>query len=180
MQFKQIITLALAMSCASAMAAKVPPSLGTKSSAEAQPGATVETMESLRSELAVLKAQLDVAKARADLDAATHAASASMSNLPEIVSIYGTGSALTAILSMPDGSRVRVAQGDRIHGGYSVSMIDHTGVIVERGKKCSALSFAPYSQPGQTRMTGLPGMGMAPSMGMPVGSPLPQVTIPAR
>lgn len=180
MQFKQIIALALVMSCASAMAAKVPPSVAAQSSTETKPGATVETMESLRSELAVLKAEIDVAKARADLDTATHAASASISSLPEIVSIYGTGSALTAILSMSNGSRIRVAQGDRIHGGYSVSMIDHTGVIVERGKKRSALSFAPYSQPGQTRVTGQSGMGMASSMGIPVGSPLPQVMMPAR
>ena len=172
MQFKQITALALAISCASAMAAPV---------SSSDPVATVETMESLRSEVAVLKAQLDVAKARSDLDAATHAASASMSSLPEIVSIYGTGSSLTAILSMPDGSRVRVAKGDRIHGGYTVDAIDHSEVIVRRGKKRSALLFAPYSQSGQTQATAQPGMGMAPGMGMPMGSaPMSQPTMPAR
>ena len=166
MQVKQITVLALAIFCASAMTASASPS---------DPGVTVETMESLRSEVALLKAQLDVAKARADLDAATHAASASMSGLPEIVSIYGTGVNLTAILSMPGGSRVRVAKGDRIAGGYKVASIDHSGVIVVRSKRRKALLFAPYSQPGQTQAMGQPGMGM------PMGSaPMPQQAAPAR
>jgi len=192
MQFKKTITLALAMSCASAIAAPSPQhgseksDVVTQSSEGTKPGATVETMESLRSEIAVLKAQIDVAKARADLAAANHTASASISGLPEIVSIYGTSDSLTAILSMPDGAHFRASKGDHIHGGYLVVAIDHSGVIVERGKKRSALLFAPYSIPGQMQnmfqpgqpsipgqmqnmfQPGQPGMPMPP---MPMGAP---------
>ena len=131
---------------------------------------TVETMESLRSEVAILKAELEVAKARSDLDTITKSRK-SQSTLPKIESIYGSGSAITAKLTLPDGSDARAGIGSVLSGGYRVVSIDHAGVVVERRGRRVALLFAAYvPQPayGSSPIPGMPQFPSVQSMPLPV------------
>lgn len=121
---------------------------------------TIASLAALKSQLAVLNAQIAVAKARNDLAALDHVGSpVSYSTgidheYPKIVSISGSGSSLSAVLE-EHGAQFRVSRGSRL-GAYLVESIDHDGVTVRHGKQRRQLEFAPFTDQSGTGARPLP------------------------
>jgi len=134
-----------------------------KPASEAKQSITEQTIESLQSQLAVLKAELAVEKARSDIGALNK----SVLSLPQIKSVYGVDNRVSATLTSRDGGDVVVAPGDRV-AGYRVISIDRSGVVLGRGKERHALSFAQYQMSTQTSFTGTGG-------GLPLPSSVPSM-----
>lgn len=126
------------------------------------PSTTYGQLSDLVSQIAILKAQMQVVQLQQQIEAAKHGAinapgvttvpalpnARSVSNMagagirnPEIVSISGRAGRLNAVLLMPGGGEVNVVAGTRLGDGVFVRSISPQAVWLSQYGKLMALPF---------------------------------------
>uniref|UniRef100_E6QGP6 Type IV pilus biogenesis n=1 Tax=mine drainage metagenome TaxID=410659 RepID=E6QGP6_9ZZZZ len=198
--FSASIIAAFAMGCPlpalAGQADSATPSPGTMSSGEV-PTPTTGQIDALNGRIAVLEAQLKIAKLKASIkkekgggaagasaipfqSAPYYPAPATTSGrvrvmpgaaLPRVESITGAGDRLSAMVSLPDGGQRIVTTGSRLPGGLVVRAVTPSGVEVSGKGKDQWLSFV--NGPAESvppPSAGLPSAGpQGPMFAFPAG-----------
>lgn len=143
---------------------------------------TAGQIDALNVRIAVLEAQLKIAKLQASIKkakdgkptASTGAASPeSRATLPRVESISGAGSRLSAMVSLPDGGRRIVTPGSRLPGGLVVRSVTKNGVEVSGKRGTEWLSFLNGSASGDASSSQGVNQTPSPMFGSSAGSPFP-------
>jgi len=129
------------------------------------PVANLHELDVLHSQIALLKAQLEIAKLKQGITDAGRPSGASgpsstggipsafpmgssisqspgQARLPQVLSISGSGANLSALLSMPGGGETLIRSGAKIAGGFTVRSITANGVEVSGRHGLEGLPFA--------------------------------------
>jgi len=159
---------------------------------------SVQRLTEAQDETALLNAQAERMKARAALQAAKNELqdlvaksqgstededeAEILASAPMVVSIYGAGKRLYALLHYPSGLKVDARAGDVLDGDFVVKSITRSRVVVDHkgkeyvlrvsapGQKRSA-NRVPGARDGMGGMPGMPGMvGGLPPAGFPMGN----------
>ncbi len=162
--------------------------------------ANLRELDALHSQIALLKAQLEIAKlkqgitdagkpsgagsalpgggfhspfgAAAPTNPLQGASPLQAASLPRVLSISGSGGNLSALLSMPDGGEMLVRPGMKLAGGMAVRRITANGVEVSGRHGLEGLPFAPgQASSGQGERTISSPSFAAPTFASPVSLP---------
>lgn len=96
--------------------------------------------------------------------------------LPQVLSISGSGSDLTAQIAMPSGGETLVQTGAKVAGGFTIRSITAHGVYVSGKHGLESLPFAPSRNgfpSSQRSADGTPTSFTPPSFAPPVSMPMP-------
>jgi len=119
----------------------------------------VGRLDRLRTETALLQAELKVAQLKAAIakaDSKTpptsglQAATTSVQPLPTVVSLYGAGRSMEAVLAYQNGGTISVRVGSALPNGGKVKQVSSDGVvIIQNGiRKTLVFAAAPAVAPG--------------------------------
>ncbi|MHB8850086.1 MAG: type IV pilus biogenesis protein PilP [Acidithiobacillus ferriphilus] len=102
-------------------------------------------------------------------------------DLPQVLSISGSGNDLTAQIAMPSGGETLVQTGAKVAGGFTVRSITANGVEVSGKRGLESLPFAPSRNgfpASQGSGDGTPTSFTPPSFAPPVSMPVPGANPP--
>lgn len=121
-------------------------------------------------EIAVMDAQIAVAKKQTELRSALQGLAGSQAGLPQVVSVAGFDPDLSAVVRYPGGRKRTVRKGDRLPGGVEVKSVASTGVVVRFAKVETSLEFEAALQAGGEHRQAVPPPELLP--------PVPRVNVP--
>ncbi len=129
-------------------------------------------LDALHDQAAILKAQLEVAKLRSEIQKTMNTASAHggvppVSNppltpppagpapMPQVLAVMGAGSRVTATILLPNGGEMMVSPGVRFPGGWTLERIDD-GTVWARQKNGKQAQILPLAGGGSPQSGSLP------------------------
>lgn len=150
--------LALSIAPAGALAANVAPPASPDNP-------TVLELGQIQSEIAILKAKLELAKLKSGISKSSGGGAVLAQEpegaLPQVMTVQGMGNDLTADIALPDGGVQTVRKGSPL-GNMRVVSVTRDGVSVSRHGRVETLPFsdggARFVRPGTQRSPVMPGM----------------------